>query len=64
MIQRFSSQAKDSRGLPAEAGMNRFFWDMRYPGAREVPSDVALAGFEASRAGAAGGAARPLQRRG
>jgi photosystem II stability/assembly factor-like uncharacterized protein len=49
MIQRFSSQAKDARGLPAAGGMNRFFWDMRYPGAREAASPVALAGFEASR---------------
>ena len=25
--------------VPAEAGMNRFVWDMRYPGARKVPDD-------------------------
>jgi photosystem II stability/assembly factor-like uncharacterized protein len=37
VIKQFSSQAKDSTWLPAEAGMNRFVWDMRYPGAREIP---------------------------
>ena len=36
VIMRFSSQAKGAAGLPAEAGMNRFVWDMRYPGAREI----------------------------
>src|SRR6185369_16407231 len=25
------------RGLPAEAGLNRFVWDMRYEGASRVP---------------------------
>ena len=49
MIQRFSSQAKDSRGMPADAGMNRFYWDMRYPNAREVTAAVAQARFEVSR---------------
>ena len=48
-IQKFSSQAKDARRITAQAGVNRFFWDMRYPGAREAPSPVALASFEASR---------------
>ena len=43
VIQRFSSQAKDARGLPAELGINRFLWDMRYPGARDpAPSDGAM----------------------
>jgi photosystem II stability/assembly factor-like uncharacterized protein len=46
-VQKFSSQA--GRALPAAAGMNRFFWDMRYPGAREAASAVQLASFEASR---------------
>lgn len=49
VIQRFSSQPKDNRRMPAGAGMNRFFWDMRYPNAREPASAVQLAGFEASR---------------
>jgi photosystem II stability/assembly factor-like uncharacterized protein len=48
VIQRFSSQAKGGRGLPADAGMNRFLWDMRYPTAREAASDGA-AGVEAAR---------------
>jgi hypothetical protein len=48
-VQAFSSQAKDGRALPVAAGMNRFFWDLRYPGAREAPSPVQLASFEASR---------------
>ncbi len=48
-VQTFSSPARDGRVLPAAAGMNRFFWDMRYPGAREAPSPVQLAPFEASR---------------
>ena len=28
-------------GLPAEAGMNRFVWDMRHAGPREAPGDAA-----------------------
>ncbi|MEE9511151.1 MAG: hypothetical protein V3V79_03455, partial [Gammaproteobacteria bacterium] len=32
IIQRFSSQSDDSPSPPAGAGMNRFIWDMRYPG--------------------------------
>jgi photosystem II stability/assembly factor-like uncharacterized protein len=48
VIQRFSSQAKDGRGMPAEAGMNRFAWDLRYPTSREPASDGAVA-VEAAR---------------
>ncbi len=48
-IQRFSNQATGGRGLPVAAGMNRFFWDMRYPGAREAKGVVQFASFEASR---------------
>ncbi len=35
----------DSRGLrvPAKSGMNRFDWNMRYPGARKVPGDKTTA---------------------
>ena len=29
---------------PAEAGMNRFVWDMRYPEARRVPGDMSTEG--------------------
>ena len=49
LIKRFSSvaannqpttaNAKDPR-LPAEAGLNRFVWNLRYPDARGVPGDV------------------------
>jgi photosystem II stability/assembly factor-like uncharacterized protein len=49
VIQQFSSQAKDNRRIAAEPGVNRFYWDMRYPNAREATSAVQLAGFEASR---------------
>jgi transposase-like protein len=48
-IQQFSTQAKDNRRMPAEVGVNRFLWDMRYPNARDVTSGVQLAAFEASR---------------
>lgn len=48
-IQKYSSASKGAAVLPAAPGMNRFLWDMRYPGAREAPAPVQLAGFEASR---------------
>ncbi len=41
-IRRFSSQADDDLWMPADAGMNRFVWDMRYPNARELPPDGAI----------------------
>jgi len=34
----------DSRRLPAEAGMNRFIWNMRYPDADRVPGAVLWGG--------------------
>jgi hypothetical protein len=34
------TQPKDERRLPAEAGMNRFVWNMRYPDATKVPGDL------------------------
>ena len=37
IIKRFSTQATDSNSMPNEAGVNRFVWDMRYPGPREIP---------------------------
>jgi photosystem II stability/assembly factor-like uncharacterized protein len=59
-IKTFSSQAKpeaesedefsrmfggeDGRRLPAEAGMNRFSWNMRYPDAERVPGAVLWGG--------------------
>jgi hypothetical protein len=36
--------------MPAEAGMSRFVWDMRYPNARELPPDGPLVGAEYPRA--------------
>jgi photosystem II stability/assembly factor-like uncharacterized protein len=48
-IQAFSNTSKRGAALPAAAGLNRFFWDMRYPGSRDPVSVVPLASFEASR---------------
>ncbi len=50
VIKEFSSQAKDGGWMPADAGMNRFVWDMRYPNARELPPDGPLVGAEYPRA--------------
>jgi photosystem II stability/assembly factor-like uncharacterized protein len=52
VIKKFTSQRPqlsesiDSRvqTIPAEAGMNRFVWDMRYPDAEQVPGAVIWAG--------------------
>ena len=38
------SEASDDPRVPAEAGMNRFDWDMRYPGAHTVPGDKTTEG--------------------
>jgi hypothetical protein len=38
-IRRFSANDAEGPKVPAEPGMNRFVWDMRYPGAREAPGD-------------------------
>jgi len=46
IIQRFSSQSDDSRSPPAEAGTNRFIWDMRYPGNQLPLSAGALPEYE------------------
>ena len=48
LVQQFSNQGKENR-LPAEPGMNRFVWDLRYPGAREVARPPAFVGAEFSR---------------
>jgi len=37
LIKKFSSECD---GIPAEAGLNRFVWDMRYPDAEQVPGAV------------------------
>ena len=52
VIKKFTSrmpELSESAGLrvqtiPAEAGMNRFVWDMRYPDAEQVPGAVIWAG--------------------
>ena len=46
VIKAFSSESKG--GLSAEAGMNRFFWNMRYPGTVMPPPNGALDGFMSS----------------
>ena len=43
IIKEFSGNAKG--GPSADAGMNRFFWDMRYPGTVMPPPNGALDGF-------------------
>jgi len=44
VIQQFSSQARDDGWMPADAGMNRFVWDLRYPNARVLPVDPRMTG--------------------
>jgi len=46
IIQQFSSQSDDSGSPPAEAGTNRFIWDMRYPGNQLPLSAGALPEYE------------------
>ncbi len=46
IIQRFSSQSDDRRSPPAEAGTNRFIWDMRYSGNQLPLSAGALPEYE------------------
>jgi len=46
IIQKFSSRSKGRRRLSSRAGMNRFFWDMRYPGTQMPASAGALNGFQ------------------
>ena len=43
VIKEFSSG--EENGPSADAGMNRFFWDMRYPGTQMPPPNGALDGF-------------------
>jgi hypothetical protein len=45
MIKTFSSESEDDSGPSVDAGMNRFFWDMRYPGTQMPPPNGALDGF-------------------
>jgi hypothetical protein len=37
VIAQFSSREKGGAWMPADKGLNRFVWDMRYPGATEIP---------------------------
>jgi len=45
IIKEFSSVLEEGRGPSSDAGMNRFFWDMRYPGTVMPPPSGALDGF-------------------
>ena len=38
IIQAFSSESEEGPSPPAAAGMNRFLWNMRYPGVRDAPA--------------------------
>jgi hypothetical protein len=44
-IEEFSSGSEEGPGPSIGAGMNRFLWDMRYPGTEMPPSSGALDGF-------------------
>ncbi len=48
IIWQFSSGSKQSPNPPTRAGMNRFLWDMRYPGVQLPPSAGALSNFQSS----------------
>ena len=45
IIKKFSSVLEEGTGPSTDAGMNRFFWDMRYPGTVMPPPSGALDGF-------------------
>ncbi|MBW2059844.1 MAG: glycosyl hydrolase, partial [Deltaproteobacteria bacterium] len=45
IIQQFYSRSPEGPKPPTRAGMNRFFWDMRYPRAQMPPAAGALKGF-------------------
>jgi photosystem II stability/assembly factor-like uncharacterized protein len=45
VIKEFASGSDEGSGPSADAGMNRFFWDMRYPGTTMPPPSGALDGF-------------------
>ena len=44
-IKSFSSRATQRPRVSVEEGANRFVWDMRYPGAREVPGDDSVSPY-------------------
>ncbi len=56
VVRQFSSQGQGNSSLSAEAGTNRFIWDMRYPGAREIPMPSGYVPSEYPRAQAPVGA--------
>jgi hypothetical protein len=45
VVKEFTSGSDEGFGPSADAGMNRFFWDMRYPGTTMPPPSGALDGF-------------------
>jgi hypothetical protein len=45
IIRQFSSKSKGRRSPSTKAGMNRFYWDMRYPGTQMPAAAGALDGF-------------------
>jgi hypothetical protein len=46
IIKQFSSESEGNASPSTRAGMNRFFWDTRYPGTLMPPSAGALNGFK------------------
>ena len=55
-IKQYSSSTKERRKPATRAGMNRFLWDMQYPGVKMPP----LAGAETRRSGYGGDPAPPV----
>jgi len=47
LVRTFTSEGEENEKLPAKKGMNRFIWDMRYPGASEVEDSPLWAGTTA-----------------
>jgi hypothetical protein len=45
IIRQFSSRSEESHSPPAMGGMNRFLWDMQYPGTQLPPAAGALTDF-------------------
>jgi photosystem II stability/assembly factor-like uncharacterized protein len=48
-VRQFSSNAKGPAALPVAPGLNRFVWDLRYPGTREVVRPEGFVSAEFSR---------------
>ena len=45
ILRQFSSRSEERRSPSTKAGMNRFFWDMRYPGTKMPTAAGAMDGF-------------------